>query len=160
MFDHPQSEHVWFDDFLGTWEFSHRCDAGPDQPQSETQGTMSVRSLGGLWCLMDCTGTSPEGSEWFSQFCLGYDLKKGKFVGSFVASMMTHLWLYEGALDETKRILTLDVEGPRFDGKDGMVMYQDIFEKVNSNEWLLHSRVLGDDGQWIQFLEGIHRRVS
>lgn len=26
--------------------------------------------------------------------------------------MMTHLWIYEGSLDQAGRVLTLDTEGP------------------------------------------------
>jgi hypothetical protein len=53
----------------------------------------------------------------------------------------------------------LDAEGPRFDGQ-GMAHYQDIIEIVDRDYWILRSQVLGDDGQWLQFMEGHQRRVS
>ena len=30
---------------------------------------------------------------------LGYDPAKKKYVGTFIASVMTHLWIYSGSLD-------------------------------------------------------------
>ena len=43
---------------------------------------------------------------------LGYDPQKERFVGTFVASMMTHMWHYNGSLDAAEKVLTLDTEGP------------------------------------------------
>lgn len=158
MFAKPQSEHKWFNDLLGNWEFSHECDMGPDQPASKTSGKMAARSLGGLWILMECQGTSPEGDEWSSVFTLGYDPQKGQYLGTFVASMMTHLWVYEGQLDESGKKLVLNVEGPKCEG-EGMAQYRDIFEIVSHDDWILHSQMLGEDGQWHEFMVGPHHRV-
>lgn len=158
MFAKPQAEHAWFSDLVGNWEFTHECSMGPDQPPSIATGTVSVRSLGGLWFLLECTGVSPEGEQWTSLFTLGYDPAKSRYTGTFVASMMSHLWIYEGQLDETGHRLILDVEGPRFDG-NGMGKYQDILEIVDHDHWILRSQLLGDDGQWHPFMEGHHRRV-
>ncbi|MCL4203640.1 MAG: DUF1579 family protein [Pirellulaceae bacterium] len=159
MFAAPQAEHEWFQALLGEWEFTHQCIMGPDQPPSEATGTLTARTLGGLWTTLECRGESPEGGPWSSLFTLGFDPVQNRYVGTFVASMMTHLWLYQGQLDHTGRRLVLDVEGPRFDGL-GMAQYQDIFEIVDRDHWILRSQVLGDDGQWMQFMEGHHRRIS
>ena len=42
---------------------------------------------------------------------LGFDPQKGRFVGTFIGSMMTHLWIYDGALDASGQALILDAEG-------------------------------------------------
>jgi hypothetical protein len=56
---------------------------------------------------------------------LGYDPAKKRFVGSFVASMMTFLWLYDGELDAAQKVLKLDAEGPSFAGEGKMAKYVD-----------------------------------
>ena len=158
MSNQPHAEHAWLNDLIGNWEFSHLCDMGPGQPPTTATGRVTVRTLGGLWFLMDGSGTDPEGGSWTWLCTLGFDPERKRYVGTFVASMMTHLWIYEGKLDDSGKSLVLDVEGPRFDGT-GMTKYQDIYEIVDHDHWILRSRILGDDGAWHQFMEGHHRRV-
>lgn len=159
MFAKPQAQHEWFNDFLGEWEFTHECVMGPGQPPNLSTGKLSARTLGGLWLLMDCSGGTPGTDAWTSQFTLGFDPAKDRFVGTFVASMMTHLWIYEGELDAGGQQLIMNVDGPTFDGS-GMARYQDCYEKISRDHWILRSRLQGADGQWQQFLEGHHRRVG
>ena len=154
----PTSEHEFFNDMLGQWTMEHVCDMGPDQPSSTSHGTMTAKTLGGLWIIIDCEGDVPEGGKWESQFTLGYDPQEKRFLGTFVASMMTHLWLYSGQLDASRRRLVLDAHGPKFDGT-GMANYQDIFEVVDHDHWILRSQIQNEDGTWTPFLEGHHRRV-
>ncbi len=158
MFGKPVKQHEWLHQLIGKWDFTHNC-VGPDQSTSTTRGQADVSSLGGLWVLIHCTGDAPEGEGWNSIFQLGYDPDRSLFVGSFIASMMPSLWVYEGALDSTEKVLTLDVEGPAFDGS-GMAKYQDIFEIDGSDLWHLRSRIQTPDGNWVQFLNGEHRRVA
>ena len=42
--------------------------------------------------------------------------------------MMTHLWVYDGALDAAGKVLTLDAEGPSFTGDGTTAKYQDVIE--------------------------------
>lgn len=159
MFAKPTAEHAWFESLLGHWKFTHECITGPNQPPQSTEGTVAVRTLGGLWTLMECEGVSPEGGTWTSLFSLGYDPQQQRFVGTFVASMMTHLWIYNGQLDSTGKRLILDVDGPSFDGQ-GMAHYQDIFEVVDADHWILRSQMQAPDGSWNPFMVGHHHRVE
>lgn len=159
MFSEPQAEHRWLDALLGHWEFTHECQMGPGEAPSKTTGKAVGRTMGGLWLLLDCSGDTPPMGPWTSQFTLGFDPFKGRFVGSFIASMMTYLWTYDGQLDADGKRLVLDADGPRMDGQ-GMAKYQDLFEIVSPDHWLLRSQMLGDDGQWQQFMQGHHRRIE
>jgi hypothetical protein len=91
---------------------------------------------------------------------LGYDPQRKKFVGTFVASEMTHLWVYEGELDTTGRRLTLDTEGPGMAGDGAMSKYQDIIEFVSDDHRTLTSRVRGEDGTWKEFMSAQYRRKA
>lgn len=159
MFAKPEKEHAFLDGLLGEWEFTHHCSMGPEAPPQITRGTVSARSLGGLWALLECQGSHPEGGAWTSLFTLGYDPARKRYLGTFVASMMTHLWIYDGAVDETGKRLVLDCEGPSMAGP-GLAKYQDIFEIVGPDHWVLRSRLFGTDGQWFEFMEGHHHRVA
>jgi hypothetical protein len=114
-------EHAWLQKLVGEWTAEMECSMGPDQPKVKSTGTETVRSVGGLWTLGEGKGEGPDGAPMASFMTLGYDPKKGKFVGTFIASMMTHLWKYEGTLNAARTVLTLDTEGPDFSGGEGMV---------------------------------------
>jgi hypothetical protein len=155
----PTKEHLWLQRLVGDWTFDGECLMGPDQPPMKSSGKCTTRSLGGFWTLNEGTGEMPGGGEATSIITLGYDPAKGKFVGSFVASMMTHMWLYEGSLDASGKVLTLDAEGPSMTG-DGMAKYQDIVTVENDNHWILSSQMQGPDGNWIKFMSAHYRRVA
>ena len=116
----PQAEHDWLQQLVGTWSIEAECIMEPGQPPIKTTGREVVRPLGKLWTLGEGTGDTPDGGSCDSLMTLGYDPQVKKFVGSFIASAMTHLWPYLGSLDATGRILTLDSEGPSFAGDGTM----------------------------------------
>ncbi len=156
----PAREHRWLQRFVGEWSFESECTTGPDQPPMKSTGRCVTRSLGDLWTLNEGSGEVPGGGEMRSIITLGYDPAKGKFVGTFIASMMTHLWLYEGSLDESGKVLTLDAEGPSMLGGGTMAKYQDIVTVENDNHWILSSQIQGPDGQWIKFMTADYRRET
>ena len=90
----------------------------------------------------------PDGGESRAVITLGYDAAKQRFVGTFIASMMTNLWVYEGNLDQAGTSLTLDTEGPGMAGDGTMAKYQDIVSFQSDNERTLTSRIQGPDGSW------------
>ena len=151
-----QKEHLWLSKFVGDWSMEAECLMGPDQPPVKTRGTYTGHSLGGLWTLIEGEGECPDGSVARSIITLGYDPEKRCVVGTFIASMMTHLWPYEGTLDGN--VLTLNSEGPSFAGDGSIVKYQDIIEAVNDDHWILRSRMPGEDGNWMQFMTAHYRR--
>jgi hypothetical protein len=153
----PQKEHGWLQRMVGEWTSEATCSMGPDQPPSTMQGKETVRTLGGLWVLAEGQGEMPDGGPANTLMTLGYDPQKKRFVGTFIGSMMTHLWPYDGALDAAERVLTLDSEGPDFTGEK-MAKYQDIIEFKSDDHRVMTSRVLGDDGAWHQFMEAHYRR--
>jgi hypothetical protein len=156
MFDKPQAEHQWLDQLVGQWKFEHDCQM-PDGGKSITHGTMTCRSLGGLWLIGESSGQSPDGGAWSSVMTLGFDPALKQYVGTFIGSMMAHLWPYHGTLDATGKRLPLNSEGPKFDGK-GMGKYRDTIEIVDPDTWLLVSELQSDDGKWLQFMSGKHTR--
>ena len=143
----PQDEHRWLHKLVGSWEFETDCNMGPDQSPMKSRGTEIVRSLGGLWTIGEGECPMPDGVTGQTIMTLGFDPVSNRFVGTFVASMMTHLWPYNGALDAAGKILTLDSEGPVFTGT-GTAKYQDSIEFVSDDHRILRSQFLGADGLW------------
>jgi hypothetical protein len=89
---------------------------------------------------------------------LGYDPQKKRYVGTWIGSMMTHLWVYDGALEAAERVLTLDTEGPDMAAAGKLAKYQDVIEFKSPNHRVLTSHVLGDDGTWHEFMTAHYER--
>jgi hypothetical protein len=157
MKQEPLQQHRWLEKLVGDWTFDSACDVGPGQPPMQVSGTERVQSLGGLWVIAEGEGSSPEGPG-STIMTLGYDPQAGRFVGTFIASVMTFLWSYRGSLDESTSTLTLDTEGPDFTGT-GMAQYQDIIQFADDDHRTLTSRILRSDGQWHQFMQMHYRRT-
>src|SRR5262245_50519592 len=154
----PQQEHQWLEKLLGEWTFEVEAAMGPEKPPEKLTGTESVRSLGGLWVICEGRGQMPGGGTATNIMSLGYDPAKKRYVGTFIGSVMTQMWVYEGQLDAGSKVLTLDTEGPSFTAEGKMAKYQDIIEIRSADHRLLSSRFLGDDGQWHGFMTANYRR--
>jgi hypothetical protein len=89
---------------------------------------------------------------------LGYDPQKGRYIGTFIGSMMTHLWVYDGTLDAPGSMLTLETGGPSMAGDGKMARYRDVIEFKNDDQRLLASYVLAEDGEWHGFMTANYRR--
>ena len=91
---------------------------------------------------------------------LGYDPAKKKFVGTFIGSMMTNLWVYEGELDASGKVLTLDAEGPSFADPTKTAKYKDTLEIVSPDHRTLSSQFQAEDGTWHHFMTAQYRRTA
>lgn len=155
-----QAQHRWLQQLVGQWTFAGEADMGPDQPPMKHAGQQTGRRLGELWVLCESQGSMPDGSPAHMLITLGYDPQKSAFVGTFVGSMMTHLWHYTGSLDAAGKVLTLDTEGPSFSGDGTLVRYQDIITLQGPDTYELASQVIQADGSWKRFMTATYRRVK
>src|SRR5687767_12511913 len=112
----PQQAHHWLHKLVGEWTYETDVPAQGDQPATKAIGAERIRSLGGLWVLAEGQGEMPGGGPATTLMTLGYDTDKKRFVGTWIGSMMTHLWVYDGELDSNEKILTLNSEGPSMAG--------------------------------------------
>ena len=154
----PQKEHRWLQKLVGEWTFEGEATMAPGKPPEKFKGTESVRSLGDLWILAEAEGECPGGGPATMMMTLGYDPQKERYVGTWIGSMMTHLWVYEGALDAAGRVLTLETEGPNMAAEGKMAKFKDVIELKSDDHRLLRSHMLGDDGKWHGFMTANYRR--
>lgn len=154
----PQAEHHWLQKLVGEWTYETEVTMGPDQPSEKATGTESVRSLG-VWILAEGQGEMPGcNATATTMMTLGYDPQQQRYVGTWVGSMMTYLWVYDGELDAAEKVLALDSEGPAMTGEGKLAKYRDAIEFKSDNHRVMTSYVLGDDGQWHQFMTANYRR--
>jgi hypothetical protein len=160
MQENATSEHRWLQQLVGEWTFESTCFMGPDQPPMVTTGTDRVRPLGDLWVIAEGTGGTPDGSTMHSVMTLGFSTQERRFVGTFVADCMSHLWPYEGTLDPSGTVLTLASRGPSFATPGAMADYRDIVEMHPDGRRLLRSQFQGPDGAWTEFMVVRYTRVK
>lgn len=152
-------QHDWLQQLVGEWTVSIQgmAEAGMEPTQSEH--TESVRPVGELWIVGE--GSASFGGKSFtSVMTLGYDSQKQRFVGTWVDTMLTHMWVYTGHLDEAKRVLTLEADGPRFDDPTKTAKYRDTIELVSPDHKVLTSSMQTDDGSWTTFMRADYRRKA
>jgi hypothetical protein len=153
-----QKEHRWLEKLVGEWTYEHETSPGPDQPPMKFTGTDSVRSLT-VWVLCAGEGNMPDGGIGRTLMTLGYDTAKKQFVGTFIGSMMTNLWIYErGELNESETTLTLYADGPSFADPTKTAKYSDAIEFINDDHRTLTSQYQDDNGVWQKFMTAHYKR--
>jgi hypothetical protein len=153
-----QEEHRWLEKLIGEWTYEGESAGEPGKPAERFSGIERVRPLGKLWVLCEGEGKMPDGEAATMLMTLGYDPKGKRYTGTWVGSMMTHLWVYDGQLDADRRVLTLSSDGPSFTGDDKMAPYQDIITFKDDDYRILTSQTPGEDGEWKVFMTAHYRR--
>jgi hypothetical protein len=151
----PQKEHEFLQKFVGEWTSEGKGMAGPDQPPMECNGSTASRMLGGFWII--CEGKNEAmGQPMESVMQLGFDTKKGKYIGTWIDSMFNHMWHYEGTVEGDT--LTLNAEGPNMMDPGKMANYRDVFEFKSPDHYTLSSSAQGEDGEWTTFMTAEFRK--
>ena len=156
-FPKPKPEHAWLEKFVGDWTTESKGTMGPGQPPIDCKGTLASRKLGGFWIMNELKGDMG-GAAMTGIQTIGYDDTKKKYVGTWVDTMSDFMWKYEGSVDKTGKILTLDADGPNFAEPGKQTKFQDIYEFKNENEMIMTSKMLGSDGKWMTFMTGLATR--
>jgi hypothetical protein len=153
----PRKEHEWLKQLEGEWVTESEAVMGPGQAPLKCKWSEVVRSLGGFWTIgemkSDIKGTLVTGI-----MTLGYNPQTKKYIGSWVCSMDGHLWKYEGTVDATGKVLTLNTEGPSMANPDKTVKMKDVIEIKDKDHKVLTSYMQGDDGKWVPFMTMNARR--
>ena len=151
-----QKEHHWLEQLVGEWTWEMETPMEPGGPPQKFTGTETVRSIGGGWIVGEGEGQMPDGSPTVTILTLGFDPAKNRFVGTWIGTMMSHLWVYSGQLDAAEKVLSLDTEGPAFDdnGKmtDKMTNYKDVITLKSEDHRTLTGNMLTKDGSWFEMM--------
>jgi hypothetical protein len=157
----PQKEHEWLKQLLGEWTFEGESQMGPGKPPETFKGVERVRSLGDVWFLAEGEGEVPGSGETSRSIAtLGYDTQKKRFVGTFISSMMTNLWIYDGALEADGKTLSLRSEGPGMSDDGSTAIYKDVIEIESADRRHMSSHMQGPDGSWSEFMRMTYQRTK
>jgi hypothetical protein len=154
----PQKEHQLLHRLVGEWTYEGEASMEPGQPPEKFKGVENVRSIGGLWVLAEGKGETPDGGEALMITTLGYDVHKKRYAGSWIGSMMTHFWVYDGEMDSSGKVLTLNSDGPDMAVEGKLARYRDVIEFKSADERVLTAYLQGEDGKWHQLMTTTYRR--
>jgi hypothetical protein len=152
----PQSEHQWLQKFVGEWTYETEASMGPDTPTEKCTGAETARSLGGLWIVGEGTGEMPGGGAASTVVTVGYNPQTKRFVGTWVGSMMTHLWVYDGWIEGNS--LVLESEGPDFVTEGKTAKYRDVTTFEGDDHRSMTSYAQTEDGEWKAFMTVHYQR--
>jgi uncharacterized protein YndB with AHSA1/START domain len=154
----PRAEHRWLSRLLGEWVVEGDGPGGPDSGPETLTGTETVRPLGELWVVAEGSSPMPGDEQAPTMMTLGYDPARDRFVGTWVGSMMTHLWVYEGHLSEDGTALALDCTGPDFRDPERTRAYRDVIEFQGDDHRVLRALIRADDGEWHEMMSVRYHR--
>lgn len=156
----PQKEHQWLEKLVGEWTYEGGAQMAPDQAPEKFTGIERYRSIGGLWFIGEAEGDTPGGETAQTIITLGYDAQKQSFVGTFIASMMSFMWVYTGELDAGETMLTLYTEGPDMTKAGETAQYKEVIAFESDDVRTFTSHVQSADGQWQQLMKATYRRMK
>ena len=155
----PVKEHEWLQNLVGEWRIESEMMMEPGAPKIKSQGTASVKSLGGLWAFSENKDTMPGGTEMTSYFALGYDISFKEYRGCWIMSASSHLWKYAGELSADKKTMTLNCEGPSMIKDGETALYRDVIELIDENHRTLTSYAQDEKGEWQEFMKADYFRI-
>src|SRR5262245_57158278 len=153
----PAAEHELLKQFAGNWEMKAEAAAAPGEEAMKCEGTESANMIGGFWLVSQAQGKMkdiPIGSV----LTLGYDPATKKYVGTFVCSMDSTFWNYEGTMDAGGKRLILQTEGPSPIDPTKKVKFRETLELVDQDHKVFTSTLQGDDGNWMKIATIDYRR--
>lgn len=155
----PRKQHEWLQQLVGEWESEVEIQTETGQPPVKSQGTESVRSLGGFWIVAENKGNMM-GTPFTGLMTLGYDTQTQQYVGTWVDSMSGYLWKHEGSVDASGKVLTLETEGPCPTASGELSQFKEVLEIKSPDHKVFTSSMQGDDGTWTKMLTINYRRVK
>ncbi|MGI2033439.1 DUF1579 domain-containing protein [Rhizobium panacihumi] len=140
----PQTEHFALERMVGTWDVKSSV-TGPDANWTE-----KCRSLDGMWYVAEGEGDVPGGTA-RTVLTVGYDPDKRKYVGTWIGSMVSMLWVYEGEFSGDGNTLSLHTTGPDCEIEGRIAEYREQIIFQDNDHRFFTSATKQPDGSWKTF---------
>lgn len=145
----PQKEHEWLKQLAGDWDLDIEVKE-PNKETSKAKGAESTRMLGEFWAIAEVKATMMD-MPFGGHMTTGYNIEKKKYVATWIDSMTDYLWQYEGTLDASGKILTLETTGPCPMQGGKMTRFKDVIEIKDKDHRTFTSHV-DFDGKFVQMM--------
>ena len=151
----PTAEHKLLAEHAGNWKIACKFYMDPTQPPMETQATERIEMVGDFWTVSRYE-TSMMGAPFVGSATLGYEPHTGKFISTWVDSMMPVLCTLSGK----QKGDTLHFEGSFLSPMTNSVLEHRATEKhVSRNERIFEMFCTLPDGKEIKMMTNHYRRA-
>lgn len=155
----PGPMHRWLMQLVGEWDYENKMECS-GTPEQIYRGHESVGALGGLWVLAEAVGPMPDGQPASMLITLGFDSETQRFVGTWIGTMMSRMWVYDGELGSEGRVLTLHSHGPAMPPGEGSTDYKDVIELLGPDQRRMVSWYKDPAGEWKLLMTINYQRVA
>lgn len=145
----PQKEHEWLKQLAGDWDLDMTMQE-PGKDSVKAKGSETTRLLGAFWSISEINATMMD-MPFSGRMTLGYNIEKKKYIATWVDSMQDYLWTYEGTLDPSGKILTLETTGPCPMQGGKMTKFKEVIEIQDKDHHTFTSHV-DFDGKFVQMM--------
>ncbi|TRL35812.1 DUF1579 domain-containing protein [Rhizobium straminoryzae] len=150
----PRAEHTFLQKLVGRWQVSAA------EMSDGSDWIEEVRSLSGLWFVAEGRGNMPDGTPATTLLTLGHNSATGRYLGSWIGTMMEHMWVYDGELSEDGSTLSLYTTGPSFSDPAVTQRYREQIILTGENSRIFTSSAAQPDGGWHSFMRADYRRLA
>ncbi|HEX6811692.1 MAG TPA: DUF1579 domain-containing protein [Planctomycetota bacterium] len=151
----PGPEHKKFAASAGTWDAVLESVDHEGKP-SKSKGVSEAKvTMGGLWLVEDFTADFG-GMPFQGHGVTGFDVSKGKYVTTWVDSMLTSFLVLEGNFDKDGKILTMTGMGVGNDGQPAK--YRNVFTWKSADSYVFEMFLTGKDGKEMPALKITYTR--
>ncbi len=145
----PTAEHGALMETVGTWDVECTYFMAPGEPMT-VQAKETVESVGAFWTV-SLFQSEMMGVPYTGRCTMGFDPGSGKWVGTWVDSMMPHMYVMEGEYDAEGKVLTMLSEGPA-PGSGDLTQYRSTIERLGDGNRRFEMFVtMGEAGEMKMF---------
>ena len=144
--------HPFLERLVGDWTLEHDMTTGPEEEGLTMTSHESVRAMG-PWIVSELTSDGPMGHIEALLSLAEDEAEPGVFVGTWIDTSSSQVWVYRGWLDAAGTTLTLEAEGPAFEDPSITRLYRDATELMDDDHRELRSS-MQVDGEWVEFMRG------
>ena len=148
-----KSGFEWLKQFEGSWQSVTNVPTQDGSPAKTQKGSMKSASVGKQWVVNKFDGEI-DGTSFQAVQTLGYDVEKKRFVGTWIDSVASYTWKYEGEVDATGKKLTLNAEGPDWNDPKITRRFRDVYEFKSATEIAVQSQMFNDKKEWETYMTG------
>lgn len=153
----PQPNQQWLKQLVGEWDVKSKMYMEPGAAPMEAAGVDTVRAVGEYFVIAEVNSTMM-GMPFTGVMTLGYIEAEGKYAGTWIDSMTSHLWVYEGAVNEAGDALVLRTEGPSMEAPGATAKYKETIAIKDKDHRTFSSVVQLSSGEWMTILTAEYSR--